>query len=75
MIETLSNQIEQSQIPQSGRAFIEFILAIQQDNVDYGELFQTSDMTLFPATPEFGGILKTRKGAYEAIYTDAAGRL
>lgn len=71
MIDILQNQIDNQQIDIKNSAFTEFILAIQQDTVDYATLFQTSEMTLFPATPSLGGILKTRKGAYEAIYTDA----
>ena len=71
MTQILSNQIEQVQISTKNSAFIEFILAIQQDNVDYANLFQTSEITKFPDTPIFGGMLKTRKGCYEAIYTDA----
>lgn len=71
MIDILQNQIDQLQIDTSNPAFLEFILAIQQDTVDYASLFQYSTMTVFPATPSLGGILKTRKGAYEAIYTDA----
>ena len=72
MIDILQNQIDQLQIDTSSPAFLEFILAIQQDTVDYASLFQYSAMTVFPATPSLGGILKTRKGCYEAIYTDAA---
>lgn len=70
MIDILQNQIQQIQIDTDNPAFIEFIIALQQDSVDQASLFQTSLMTLFPATPSLGGILKTRKGAYEAIYTD-----
>lgn len=71
MIDILQNQIDLQQIDDSNQGFIEFILAIQQDTIDYASLFQYSTMTVFPATPSLGGILKTRKGAYEAIYTDA----
>ena len=71
MIDILQNQIDQMQIDTANPAFLEFILAIQQDTVDYASLFQHIAMTVFPATPSLGGILKTRKGAYEAIYTDA----
>lgn len=71
MIQILQNQIEIDQIPVSDQGFREFILAIQQDNVDYASLFQNAGMIVFPETPSLGGILKTRKGAYEAIYTDA----
>ena len=71
MINILQNQIDHLQIDTANPAFLEFILAIQQDAVDYASLFQHSAMTAFPATPSLGGILKTRKGAYEAIYTDA----
>ena len=70
MIDILQNQIEQAQISTSKAAFVEFILAIQQDVIDHAELFQNSDMAIFPGVPSLGGILKTRKGAYEAIYTD-----
>jgi len=71
MINILQNQIEQSQIDTNQQAFVEFLLAIQQDNVDYASLFQDSLMLKFPVPPSLGGILKTRKGCYEAIYTDA----
>lgn len=71
MIDILQNQIDKNQIDTSSPSFLEFILAIQQDTVDYASLFQHSEMTVFPVTPSLGGILKTRKGAYEAIYTDA----
>ena len=71
MIDILQNQIDRQQVDITNPAFLEFILAIQQDTVDYASLFQHIAMTVFPATPSLGGILKTRKGAYEAIYTDA----
>lgn len=71
MISILQNQIDQLQIDTGKPAFLEFILAIQQDTIDYASLFQHSEMTVFPETPSLGGILKTRKGGYEAIYTDA----
>jgi hypothetical protein len=71
MTQILANQIQEDQIPDSQYAFTQFILAIQDDNVGYANLFQTSDITVFPATPAFGGILKTRKGSYDAQYTDA----
>ena len=71
MIDILENQIDSRQIKIADSAFVEFVLAVQQDAVDQAGLFQTADITLFPDVPEFGGILKTRKGAYEGIYTDA----
>ena len=71
MIEALSNQIDQEQISTSNASFIQFILAIQSDNVDRAGLVQSSEMTLFPPVPSLGGIFSTRKGCYEAIYTDA----
>jgi hypothetical protein len=72
MTQILDNQIQQGQIPESQNAFTQFILAIQDDNVGYANLFQISTMTVFPATPSLGGILKTRKGSYDAQYTDAS---
>lgn len=71
MIETTQNTIETQQVDVKNPSFVEWVLAIQQDVSDYGFLFQTADMAKFPETPVYGGILKTRKGCYEAIYTDA----
>jgi hypothetical protein len=72
MINVLTNQITQEQIDTSNIAFMRFILAIQQDDVDRANMVQSSDITRFPEVPSFGGIFTTRKGAYEGIYTDAA---
>jgi hypothetical protein len=72
MTQILTNQIQEDQIPESQYAFTQFILAIQDDNVAYADLFKASTMTVFPATPSLGGILKTRKGSYDAQYTDAS---
>jgi hypothetical protein len=70
MIEILQNQIDRSQVNTKDQAFIEFILAIQQDNVDRASIVQNSNMTKFPSVPSLGGVLSTRKGCYEAIFTD-----
>lgn len=72
MNELLNNEINDIQIPKAEEAFIQWVLAIQQDVIDYGELFQDEDMVNFPEVPDIGGILKTRKGSYEAIFTDAS---
>tara|TARA_R110002033_G_scaffold14961_1_gene43106 strand:+ start:1346 stop:1639 length:294 start_codon:yes stop_codon:yes gene_type:complete len=71
MINILQNQIDRGQIDLSSQAFAEFILAIQQDSVDRASLVQSSNMSKFPPTPSLGGTLSTRKGCYEAIYTDS----
>lgn len=71
MINILQNQIDRGQIDLNSQAFAEFILALQQDGVDRASLVQSSNMEKFPPTPSLGGILSTRKGCYEAVYTDA----
>ena len=77
MINILQNQIDHLQIDTANPAFLEFILAIQQDTVDRSSLYQ-SDLNnidilgvptgVFPETPSLGGIFNTRWGGYEAIY-------
>ena len=71
MNEILQNEIEKNQIPSDRNPFIEWVLAIQQDNVDRANLIQSSLVTLFPDVPSTGGVFNTRKGSYEGIYTDA----
>ena len=69
MSQTKSNTIIEQQI-KGDEPFIRFILAAQSDLVAIGSLQQDSNLDEFPSVPEFGGILTTRKGAYEGIWTD-----
>jgi len=67
---TKQNLVSESQIPGGVHAFNQLILALQDDMRKINDLTQDSELTEFPPVPEFGGILTTRKGAYEGIWTD-----
>ena len=67
---TRENRLEEFQIA-GDEPFRRLIIAIQQDMLFINDLFQDSIITEFPNVPEFGGVLSTRKGAYEGMWTDA----
>lgn len=50
-------------------SFKRFVEAIQSDSQEDARLFQV-DQVEFPDVPEFGGVFRTRKGSYEAVFLD-----
>ena len=69
MSQIKTNTVLESQIKGS-EPFVRMILAAQEDLVAISNLQQDSLMTEFPTVPEFGGVLTTRKGSYEGVWTD-----
>lgn len=67
---TRENQIRQSDCPGED-VFWRLIEAVQNDLTDRDNLFQGA-LLRFPAVPVLGGIFRTRKGVYEAVFTDPA---
>lgn len=70
MRQTQINQVTKPQLPGDDTAR-EFLLAAQSDLLDLGESYQ-GERVKFPAVPNTGGWLATRKGLYEGIFTDDA---
>lgn len=70
MTMTKRNLVTDGQIPGGIYAFDQLILAMQEDLRAIGNITQDNELTEFPPVPEFGGVLPTRKGAYEGVWTD-----